>query len=104
MAPTEETRELLLSLERRLAEGAPMDAPEHDAVMTELFVQAHAELPPLAFHAWAACAFAARRGLVSEEQLEAMGADPYAVLFELERRGILAEFARAVQVPPQGGR
>ena len=51
-----------------------------------------------------ACAFAARRGLVSEEQLEAMGADPYAVLFELERRGILAEFARAIQVPPQGGR
>ncbi|RKS73926.1 hypothetical protein CLV35_2421 [Motilibacter peucedani] len=104
MAHTDETRQQLLTLERRLAVAAPMQAPQHDAEMTELFVQAHAALPPLAFHAWAACSFAARRGLASDEELDAMGADAYGVLFELERRGILAEFERAVSVPPQGGR
>ena len=76
-----------------------MDRPEHDSVMTEMFVQAHNSLPPLAFHAWAACSFASRQGLLTDEELDALGLDAYAVLFALEARGVLAQFARAVEVP-----
>lgn len=91
----------LRTLEHRLSSGAAMDIPEHDMVMSEMFLEAHRALPPLAFHAWAACAFASRRGLATDDELDAIGSDPYTVLFELERRGILGELARAVELPTQ---
>ncbi|RZS89693.1 hypothetical protein EV189_1466 [Motilibacter rhizosphaerae] len=95
--------EFVRTLERRLATAAPMQLPEHDAIMAEMFVQAQAALPPLAFHAWAACSFGVRRGLVTDEEIEAMGDDPYVVLFELERRGVLQEMQQIVLPEPRDG-
>ena len=89
----------LRTLERRLATAAPMALPEHDALMTAMFLEAQRSLPPLAFHAWVACSFAARRGLLSDVELDALGEDPYTVLFALQERGVLAALERAVHVP-----
>ena len=95
---------VVATIAARLAEDRRMTIDEHDELMVEMFTQAQEALPPLAFHAFVACSFATRRGLASDEELDALGGDPYVVLFELERRGILRELARTVeQIPRQRG-
>ena len=91
--------EFIAHVEAKVEGDYPITADEHDAIMTELVRRAQGTMPPLAFHAWAATSFAMRRGLVTEAELEAMGEDIYVVLFELERRGVLAAMGSALVDP-----
>ena len=88
--------DFLAHVEARVETNYPLTATEHDTIMVELIRRAQHQMPPLAFHAWAATSFALRRGLVTEAELETMGEDIYVVLFELERRGVLAAVEAAV--------
>ncbi|NHC12578.1 hypothetical protein [Motilibacter deserti] len=92
---------VVATIAARLAEDRRMTIDEHDEIMVKMFAEAQRALPPLAFHAFVACSYATRRGLATDEELDALGDDPYVVLFELERRGILQELARTVDAIPR---
>ncbi|NHC45015.1 hypothetical protein [Motilibacter aurantiacus] len=91
---------VVATIAARLAEDRRMTLDEHDRLMVEMFAQAQRALEPLAFHAFVACSYAVRRGLATDEELDALGGDPYVVLFELERRGVLQQLADTLaQIP-----
>ncbi len=83
-------------VEAAIASEPDLTAAAFEALMAALLCRAQDAMPPLAFHAWAATSFGLRRGLITDEDVAAMGADLYGVLFELASRGILDEMDRAI--------